>query len=708
MNSEHRPQLKRDSQVQYLKGVGPRRAEFFAQLGVQTVADLLEYFPRDYEFLPSLFLMEEMNPDQSVTIAGEVIDMRYVSRSRPPRLDLTLRDSTGFCRLTWFHGGYLRDQFLPGDRIAAWGKVSRYKEILQIVNPRWMKIEGVEDIERRQGIGEAVYPASSELSSGEIARVIRESLEFMLEVEEERYSPTFLAERKLPTRHQALQWIHQPPGEEAIREARRRLVYDELFLMELGIALRWERLQRTQPAYPLRVDEELDKRIRRRFPFILTADQDKVIAEICADMGRSQPMNRLLQGDVGSGKTVVALYATLLAVGRRMQVAIMAPTEILAEQHFISIERYLRKSQVRRILLTGGLTGAKRTELLGRIREGEIDIVVGTQALLQQDVEFKNLALVVVDEQHKFGVRQRERIRSKGQGADGKEVVPHYLVMTATPIPRTLALTVFGDLEVSTIEHLPPGRREIRTFWYPPEKLPDAYEFIRKIVKQGRQAYFVYPRVEEDQSEDFSGEQLKAATVEQEILQAEIFPEFKVALLPGQMERELKQQIMDDFRRRKVDILVATIVIEVGIDVPNATIMVIEHAERFGLAQLHQLRGRIGRGEQQSYCLLFGEAGTDTAQQRLEIMTQTGDGFRIAEEDLRIRGPGEFFGTAQHGLPKLKIANLLEDMDILQMSRRDAFALAKTDPELQATENQVLRRSLIETFGADLILGDVG
>jgi len=705
---DSRPQLQRDSQVQYLKGVGPRRAEFFAQLGVRTVADLLEYFPRDYEFLPPLCLMGEMNPDQNVTIAGEAIDMRYVGRSRPPRLDLTLRDSTGFCRLTWFHGGYLRDQFLPGDRIAAWGKVSRYKEILQLVNPRWMKVEGVEEIERRQGVGEAVYPASSELTSGEIARVIRESLEYMLEVEEERYRESFLRERYFPTRRQALEWIHRPRDEESIRKARRRLVYDELFLMELGIALRRERLQRTHPVYPLQVDEEIDRRIRRRFPFLLTADQDKVIAEICVDMGRSQPMNRLLQGDVGSGKTVVALYAALLAVGRRKQAAIMAPTEILAEQHFISIERYLRKSQVRRILLTGGLTGGKRAELLRQIRQGEYDIVVGTQALLQQDVEFNNLALVVVDEQHKFGVRQRERIRSKGQGPEGKEVAPHYLVMTATPIPRTLALTVFGDLEVSTIEHLPPGRRAIGTFWYPPEKLPDAYEFIRKNVKQGQQAYFVYPRVAEETSEDFLGDQLKAATAEQETLQAEIFPEFKVSLLHGQMDRELKQQIMDDFRRRKIDILVATIVIEVGIDVPNATIMVIEHAERFGLAQLHQLRGRIGRGKQQSYCLLFGEAGTETAQQRLEIMTQTSDGFRIAEEDLRIRGPGEFFGTAQHGLPKLKIANLLEDMDILQKSRRDAFALAKTDPELKATENQPLRRALVETFGEDLILGDVG
>ncbi|MBN2375508.1 MAG: ATP-dependent DNA helicase RecG [Sedimentisphaerales bacterium] len=769
MEQNQQRQLDRYSEVRFLKGVGPRRAEHFEQLGVHSVGDLLEYYPRGYEFLPEFCLIGEMMENQTVAVAGEVWEFRLNRRSRPARLDMVLRDSSGSCRLVWFHGGYLKDKFLPGDKLAAWGKVSRYKETFQLVNPRWTKVESLEELERRQEQGEPVYPASGKLSSGEIARVVRDSLEMMLETVEDRYSEEFRRERKLPRRVEALRWIHQPTDEDYLGQARRALAYDELFLMELGIGLRKERLQRLQNAYPLEITEKLDKRIKRLFPFLLTADQEKVIGEICVDMARPRPMNRLLQGDVGSGKTVVALYAALLAVGYHRQVAIMAPTEILAEQHFISLERYLRNSKVRRELLTGGLTGKRRVELMGRIAAGEVDIVVGTQALLQKDVQFAKLALVVVDEQHKFGVRQREGIR-------GKDLAPHYLVMTATPIPRTLAMTVFGDLEVSTIKQLPPGRRKIVTRCYEPDKLPQAYEFIREKVNQGEQVYFVYPRVEEAseqkaaeddsgqateesasdksngraikneangknekdgkneadgensrepengytgeqlktaaeqeflQQNGYAGGQLKAAVAEQEFLQREIFPDFVVGLLHGQMPQEQKQRVMEDFRKRKIDILVSTVVIEVGVDVPGATIMVIEHADRFGLAQLHQLRGRIGRGSKQSYCLLFGQATTEVAQRRLEVMTKTTDGFVIAEEDLRLRGPGEFFGTAQHGLPELKIANLLEDTDLLRMARRDAFALAKSDPRMARPGNQVLRRELLEKFGEDLKLVDV-
>ncbi|MHC4559668.1 MAG: ATP-dependent DNA helicase RecG [Planctomycetota bacterium] len=428
---------------------------------------------------------------------------------------------------------------------------------------------------------------------------------------------------------------------------------------------------------------------------MLTEDQNNCIAEIAADMGQSKPMNRLLQGDVGSGKTVVALYAALLAVAKKMQVAIMAPTEILAGQHFISIERYLKNSNVRSILMTGGLTGKKRKEVLGKITSGEIDIVVGTVALLQEDVEFQKLGLVIIDEQHKFGVHQRAQLR--------KQATPHCLVMTATPIPRTLAMTAFGDLDVSVIKHSPPGRGTVITRWVGRHNRQKAFEFIRERLKVKKQAYFVYPRITAiEQVSD-----VKAATDEWKYLSAEVFPEFTVELLHGQMPSAKKQQIMSGFRRGKIDALVSTIVVEVGVDVPNATIMVIEGADRFGLAQLHQLRGRIGRSEAKSFCFLFAETDNETAKSRLEIMTRSNDGFEIAEHDLRLRGPGEMFSTRQHGLPDLRIANIVNDFDLLVMARKNAFELVSQDPMLVKAQHKNIRRALLAKFGDALGLADV-
>ena len=486
-----------------------------------------------------------------------------------------------------------------------------------------------------------------------------------------------------------------PPDEEKLAKAKRRLKYDELFLMQLGLALRRYRCKHFSVAPKMRCGEKIDHRIRKRFPFLLTEDQSNVIGEIVSDMGQPEPMNRLLQGDVGSGKTVVALYAALVAVANKSQVVIMAPTEILACQHFLSIERYLRNSDVTRVCITGGLTGKKRTKVLGQIENGEIDIVVGTVALIEKDIKFRGLGLAVIDEQHKFGVEQRALLRKDG--------TPHCLVMTATPIPRTLAMTAFGDLDVSIIKHSPPGRGEVITRRVDKVHRHKACEFIRERLKAKKQAYFVYPRI----TGVAENGDVKAATDEWEKLSKEVFAEFRVELLHGRMPSVKKQQVMDAFRKGKIDVLVSTIVIEVGVDVPNATIMVIEGADRFGLAQLHQLRGRIGRGESRSYCFLFSEMESELSSARLEIMTRSNDGFEIAEHDLRLRGPGELFSTRQHGLPDLKIADIIDDYELLVFARRKAFELVSNDAMLKQPEHKAIRQILVDKFGDSLGLADV-
>ena len=680
--------------VQFLKGVGPARAETFAHLGVHTVGDLLEYFPRDWNFVPEPTKIAQMLPGEDTAVIGLVESTDYQDYRRQPIFEAIISDDTGVCRIIWFHGGYLRNQLEPGQVIIASGKATLYKHQLQLTNPKFVVLDE-EHPHSAEYFSGGVYPACKGLSSRQIKKIIGRVREAADKLVPEFYVKSFLKKANLISRKDAFRWIHLPPDEEKLAQAKRRLKYDELFLMQLGLALRRYKVQHFSAARACICTEEIDSRIRKRFPFLLTEDQDGAIAEIAADMSRHEPMNRLLQGDVGSGKTVVALYAALLAVANRTQAAIMAPTEILAGQHSLSIERYLKNSNVKRLLVTGGLTGRKRTELLGRIRSGEIDIVVGTVALLQADIEFKELGLVIIDEQHKFGVAQRAQLR--------KQTTPHCLVMTATPIPRTLAMTAFGDLDVSVIKHSPPGRGTVITRWVERHNRPKAYEFIRERLKARKQVYFVYPRITAVEQDN----EVRAATDEWKYLSTEVFPEFTVELLHGQMPSAQKQQTMSEFRKGKTNVLVSTVVVEVGVDVPNATIMVIEGADRFGLAQLHQLRGRIGRGESKSYCFLFAETDSQTAKSRLEVMIRSNDGFEIAEHDLRLRGPGEMFSTRQHGLPDLKIANIVDDFDLLVMARKNAFELVSKDPMLTKAENRNIRQALLAKFGDALGLADV-
>ena len=684
--------LQLDTPVQYVKGVGPIRAAQLAELGIQTVEDLLMYFPRRFDLRRQVQPMRTLRGDEeAATVAGEVRQVEERRFGPRPWFQCMLDDGGGWVFAKWFHGGYLRDRIKPGIHLAVSGKVSVYREYLQFINPRFQIIWDPAGTNLSEDELLPVYPAGGKLTSGVIAQIIKKALPLAPELIPEWLGREHLSRRGLTDRPAAVVAMHRPEDKEQWSAARRRLAYDECLLMQVGIAL--TRLRDvSRPAHPLPDSELIDRRIRARFPFPLTEAQNRAVAEIAKDLARERPMNRLLQGDVGCGKTVVALYAALLAVANRKQAAIMAPTEILAAQHYHKTRTYLEGSKVRTAILVGGQAPAERRRVIDGLASGEIDIVVGTHALIGEQVRFSQLALVVVDEQHKFGVRQRSSIRGKG-------FAPHYLVMTATPIPRTLALTVFGDLDVSTIDALPPGRGKTTTRCVTPAKLREVLQYVRRKLTEGQQAYFIYPLVSPSPELE-----LTAAQEAYEELASGELRGFRVGLIHGQMPPTQKEAVMRDFHAGKIQALVASVVVEVGVDVPAANVMTVMHAERFGLAQLHQLRGRIGRGAQDATCILVAEPHNPIARQRLTVLESTDDGFKIAEEDLRLRGPGEFFGTRQHGLPELKVADLVEDFELLRLGRRDAFAIVADDPGLNAPHNQQLRSQVIKAYGGRLEL----
>ena len=680
--------------VQFIKGVGPRCAELLSKLGIHTAKDLLYHKPRAWQDRTAVIPIREAREGETAMFAGRVIDANLrKTRYRRSVFDALIEDGAGEMALTWFNQPYMAEKLRVGDWLLAWGKVGSYKSLPQIVAPEFeITDDEGDDPAARQPIV-PVYPLTEGVNNRRMRRIVSNCLDRHAASLVDLMDAEILRKRRLVPLSKAVRDMHFPESDEARAKALRRLKYDELFLLETAMALRRENIVTSGGAPPIKVTDRIDGRIRRLFDFEFTSDQDAVIQGLRADLDSSAPMNRLLQGDVGSGKTVIAIYALLSAVAAKHQAALMAPTGILAEQHYRTLSKLLRKARVEFALVTGGMSAAEKARIKKATAAGEIDILIGTHSLIQDTVDFERLGLVVMDEQHKFGVLQRAKLKRKGAN-------PHSLVMTATPIPRTLTLTVFGDLDVSIIENGPPGRKAVTTRLVPPEKRKEAFEFIRGKLAEGRQAFFVYPLIEGSENSD-----VKSAVETARELKG-IYGEFGVELVTGAMDSKAKEAAMRAFRSRKAHVLVATVVIEVGIDIPNASIMVIENAERFGLSQLHQLRGRIGRGSHRSYCLLFGEPSTEEAQKRLDVMVSTSDGFRIAEEDLRLRGPGEFFGTRQHGLPEFKFADIIEDWKLLVAAREDAFGLVGGDPGLR--RHPSIMHRVLENYRGRLDLVEAG
>lgn len=748
--------LKLDTPVQFLKGVGPKLGDTLRKKGIVTVQDLLEWYPRAYEDRRAARNIASLKPDELVSLRAQVVRVSSFNMGRSTRkiYDVTVTDGTGKIHCKFFrvpYKGYF-ERFQPNQTVRVVGRVTHYRGQIEFHHPDLQDDSGDDAAEQDKLI--PVYPESEGLTNRQFRKLIEASLEEIKrlypggipageqdgarnrygakspsgnsprmgksglsstlplslrkkqgapagpsdhsgpEVEVlEKFPSWLLKDYELPNRLEALEKVHLPPKEsgpefsELKSPYHRRIIFEEFFWLELYLAAKKSGLKKER-AFSFQPKLATVEKLRGSLPFQLTGAQNRAFNEILKDLEEPHPMHRLVQGDVGSGKTLVALMASLVAQENGFQSAIMVPTEILAEQHYQNARRYLEPLGVTVGLLTGSMRTSERNQTFEMLRSGLIQLVVGTHALIQDEVEFKNLGLAVIDEQHRFGVQQRSLLKKKGMS-------PHFLVMTATPIPRTLAMTVYGDLDVSVIDELPAGRSPVVTRVTYESKRPQVLQFLREQLEKGRQAYVVYPLVEESEKID-----LKDAMSQFEILKAEL-PEYKIGLLHGKMKPDEKDEVMREFRAGNFHVLVSTTVIEVGVDVPNANLMIVEHAERFGLSQLHQLRGRVGRGGHKSYCVLvLGKAVSDESRARTEIMEKTTDGFKIAEADLEIRGPGEFLGTRQSGLPGFKMANLVRDVKILQDSRKAAFEVLSRDSQLIEPEHRWLRQELLKAHGA--------
>ena len=681
--------------VQFLPGVGPKRVDLLAKLGLQTARDVIFFFPRDYQDLTDLRAIPDLEEGklQSVVARVEEFEIRNTAPGRCI-VGVLVEADRRYLRAVWFNQPWMIDKFTRGQTVLFSGQPKYMGGRWEMAHPQVQWLEADEEAPRGKLL--PIYPLTEGLNQGQLRHIVRGALELCVDKLDEVFPEKYRTKHRLWPLVRALPQLHFPDDRPSLDAARRRLVYQELFVQQLALATKRQQAQQLGGAPSLACTAQIDARIRRLLPFQLTSGQEAVIGEITADLTRSIPMNRLLQGDVGSGKTAVAMYAILVAVAHRHQAVIMTPTEILARQHFGTFSRLLEKSQVRLGLLTGTLSSAQRRDIDQRIAKGEVDLVVGTQALVRGEAQFSRLGLVVIDEQHKFGVRQRALLKSAGQN-------PHYLVMTATPIPRTVAMTQYGDLDVSILSEMPPGRQKVNTYLVRPGERAKWWDFFRRKLGEGRQGFIVTPLVDESDDMQIRGvEEVFESLVNGELA------EFRVGLVHGRLPPDEKEAAMETFRQGERQVIVATNVVEVGVDVPNATLMMIENAERFGLAQLHQLRGRVSRGKFPGYCGIFADPQTEEATARLEAFVESTDGFHLAEVDFQLRGPGDLLGTRQHGLAPLRIADLNRDKKLLAEARHDAQAMVADDPALSDPDHAALRGQMLRRYGSSLDLGDVG